>query len=349
MKKIAILILLISSLQVSAQGKRWSRSKAKEWYHRQPWLVGCNFIPSTAVDEIAMWQPSGFDTATINRELGYAAGIGFNVIRVFLHQLVWQQDPAGMKERMGQFLTLASRHHIRVMFVLFDDCWNPHPHLGPQPAPLPGVHNSQWVECPGADQVKNPAAWPRLERYEKDILSSFKNDPRVLIWDLYNEPGNGNLGNQTLPLLKMVFAWARQVSPSQPLTAGIWDNHLHRLSNFQLENEDIITFHNYDIADSLKNEILRLKPLGRPLICSEYMARTHGSLFTTCLPVLKKYDVGAINWGLVKGETNTIFPWGSKAGSPEPRIWFHDIFHRDGRPFDPAETRLIQKLTGRNE
>lgn len=292
-----------------------------------------------------MWQAATFDKATIRRELGWAHGLGFNTIRVFLHNVVWEEDPTAYKKRIRAFLAISAKAQIRVMFVLFDDCWNTDPHPGPQPAPIPGVHNSRWVECPGKTEVLDSSDWPSLEKYTKDIISSFRKDPRVLLWDLYNEPGNDDLDNQTLPLLKSVFIWARESRPSQPLTSGIWSDRLPDLSRFQLENSDVISFHNYGDTTQLVQEILRLDSTGRPLICSEYMARTNGSRFITHLPVFKKYRVGAINWGLVSGKTNTIFPWGSQEGAPEPAIWFHDIFHKDGRPYDPAEISLIRSLT----
>ena len=88
-----------------------------------------------------------------------------------------------------------------------------------------------------------------------------------------------------------------------------------------------------------------LKKLGRPLVCTEYMARTQNSRFATHLPIFKEENVGCYNWGLVSGKTQTIFPWGSPKGAAEPKLWFHDIFHKDGRPYDEAEVALIRKLT----
>ncbi|HXB45652.1 MAG TPA: glycoside hydrolase family 2 TIM barrel-domain containing protein [Puia sp.] len=344
-KYIYFICFVASSLAVPAQEHSiWSSQKANEWYRHQPWLVGCNFIPSTAINELEMWQAETFDSATINRELGWANGIGMNVARVFLHYLPWQKDAKGFKHRIGEYLAVADRHNIKTMFVLFDDCWNPEPRQGIQPKPKPGVHNSGWVQCPGKKMHEDTSSWRELGEYEKDILGTFKNDPRVLMWDLYNEPGNSNYNEKTLPLLKKVFSWAREVSPEQPITCAVWyDNK--SLSDFQLGASDVITFHNYNRADDLDKQINQLAKRGRPLICSEYMARTNGSRFITHLGVFKKYKVGAVNWGLVSGKTNTIFPWGSKEGSVEPTEWFHDIFRSDGKPFDPAETRFIKEIT----
>ncbi len=322
---------------------KWTAENANEWYRRQPWLVGCNFIPSTAINQLEMWQDATFDPGTIDRELGWAADIGMNAVRVYLHDLVWQADAEGFKRRIDRYLDLAARKGIRTLFVLFDDCWNSDPKLGKQPEPIPGVHNSGWMQSPGTKVVTDPDGWKRLDSYVKGVLAAFAADERILMWDLYNEPGNNGLGDRSLPLLQAAFGWARAAHPQQPLTAGVWyDNQA--LIDFQLEASDVITFHNYNDASSLSEQIRRLKALGRPVICTEYMARTRGSRFATHLPIFKQERVGCFNWGLVSGKTQTIYPWGSPPGEPEPELWFHDIFRKDGTPFDRAEVELIKEL-----
>jgi hypothetical protein len=326
--------------------ERWTRDRANAWYKKQPWLVGCNYIPSTAVNQLEMWQADTFDPRTIDRELGWADDLGFNTMRVFLHDLAWEGDPAGFRKRIGEYLAIAHRHHIRTTFVLFDDCWNQHPRPGKQPAPVPGVHNSGWVQSPGTAAVTDPKRWPRLQRYVKDVIGSFGKDSRVLLWDLYNEPGNNKLGERSLPLLEETFRWARAARPEQPLTVGLWFED-RKLNDFQLRASDVTTFHNYNPAENLRAQIRELKKLGRPVICTEYMARTRASRFETHLPIFKEEHVGCYNWGFISGKSQTIYPWGSPQGAPEPRVWFHDVLRADGTPFDPKEVALLKRLTGR--
>jgi len=224
---------------------RWAIEEANDWYARQPWLVGCNFIPSSAINQLEMWQAETFDPATIDRELGWAADLGFNTVRTFLHDLAWEADPGGFKQRIGQFLEIASRHGIRPMLVIFDDCWNSDPKVGLQPTPKPGIHNSGWVQSPSVAVVnRGVPAWGRLETYVKDVIGSFAEDERVLLWDLYNEPGNSNNGEKSLPLVQAVFEWARAANPSQPLTVGVWFEN-QALNEFQIAASDVITFHHY--------------------------------------------------------------------------------------------------------
>ena len=336
---------------------RWSKEKANEWYVRQPWLVGCNFIPSNAINQLEMWQAETFDPVTIERELSWAAEIGFNTVRTYLHDFVWQADPERFKERINLFLDIASRHGIRPILVIFDDCWNPDPKLGVQPAPKPATHNSGWVQSPGHAVVNQGAsAWDRLERYVKDIIGTFAQDKRILLWDLYNEPGNRN-GEKSLPLVEASFGWARSVNPSQPLSVGIWFKN-KKFNDFQLAASDVITFHNYEPAAHLERQIAELKSHGRPLICTEWMARTRGSLVQTNLPVFAREKVGCINWGLVAGKTNTIYAWKTtwdvlnpanwfKGKNAEPSLWFHDLFRIDGTPYDETEIKLFKKLTAK--
>jgi len=337
----SLLVLCVLSFAHAQQGakespRRWTEAKARAWAGSQPWALGCNYIPRTAINTLEMWQAETFDPATIDQELGWAEDLGFNSVRVFLHYLLWEQDPGGFLKRMERFLSIADRHHIGTMFVLFDDCWNAKFRLGAQPAPRPGVHNSGWVQCPGPDLVENPSRWGVLEAYTRGVIGFFREDRRVLAWDLYNEPGNSGYGSKSLPLLVEVFAWARTAAPAQPLTVGIWDEskELADLNRFQAENSDIISFHAYTDKGGTKKRVDSLKVHKRPLICTEYMARTAGSRFEDILPLFKAEDIGAMNWGFVSGKTQTIFPWGSKEGSPEPALWFHDILRSDGRGLD---------------
>ena len=350
----SLLVLLLLALPLPAQEEktpRWSADAIEQWYAKQPWLVGCNFIPSTAVNQLEMWQADTFDPKTIDRELGWAADLGFNTVRVFLHDLAYEADPDGFKKRLDEFLTIAAKHKIRPMVVFFDDVWNPDPKVGKQPAPKPGVHNSGWMRSPGPKVVNDPKEWPRLEKYVADVLKTFGRDERIVVWDLYNEPGNEGQVDKSLPLLKETFAWARKARSTQPLTAGLWryDKAFQNLNDYQLAASDLVTFHHYGNAKDLSRLIGDLQKHGRPLVCTEYMARTQNSRFETHLPIFKEAKVGAYNWGLVSGKTQTIFPWGSKEGSPEPKVWFHDIFRADGTPFDPQEVAAIKRIVREKE
>jgi hypothetical protein len=354
MKKL-ILLLVVSTLllasKVNAQQERavWSKQKANEWYSKQGWIRGCNFIPSSAINQLEMWQKETFDPATIDRELGYAQGIGLNAMRVFLHHLAWETDPDGFKQRVNDYLTIADKHHIKTIFVFFDDCWDENYAAGKQRDPKPGVHNSGWVKDPGKLYYDDPTLITTLEKYVKDILTTFKHDNRILLWDVYNEPGNGNYKSKSLPLLSKVFSWGRQINPDQPLSAGVWAQDLTELNTFQLKNSDVITYHNYSDEKEHAMVIDSLKKYGRPMICTEYMARTRGSRFANIMPLLKQNNVGAINWGFVSGKTNTIYAWDTPMpDGSEPKVWFHDIFRKDGTPYSKDEITLIKSLTGKN-
>ena len=322
------------------------------------WRFGANFIPSTAINQLEMWQKETFDPAVIDRELGWAASIGMSLMRVFLHDLLWEQDSAGFLNRVESYLAIAEKHRIKTMFVFFDDCWNPDFALGKQPDPKPFSHNSGWIQSPGYRIADNPARWDALERYVKGVLARFSGDDRVLLWDLYNEPGNGRSGDHvtlkglrgslSLPLLKAVFSWARDAAPSQPLTAGAWNfsPQFDEINRFLLEQSDIVSFHCYSCPGELKERInfLRYIADGRPLLCSEYMARPLGSTFRECLPILRENHVSAVNWGLVSGKTQTIYPWGWDESKGIPNPFFHDVFQPDGSLLDPSEQEVFDSI-----
>jgi hypothetical protein len=338
-----------SQKQETTVAAMWSIEKAQAWGKEQPWLRGSNFNPSTAINQLETWQAESFDPATIDRELGWAESIGFNCMRVYLHHLAWEVDKEGFKKRLDEYLTIANKHGIKTIFVFFDDCWNATYQAGKQPDPKIGIHNSGWVRDPGDLLYSNPEIMTVLEAYVKDVLTAFRDDNRIVIWDMYNEPGNSDYGNKSLPLLKKAFEWGREVNPSQPLSCGIWKNSLKDLNAFQAANSDIITYHNYSDAANHQVMIDSLKRYNRPLVCTEYMARKNNSLFSTIMPILKEQNIGAINWGLVSGKTNTIYAWGTPMpDGAEPALWFHDIFRKDGTPYLKEETDFIKQITGKN-
>jgi hypothetical protein len=313
-----------------------------------------------------MWQADTFDPETIDRELGWAEQLGFNSVRVYLHHLLWKQHARGLLHRMERFLDIADKHHIGVMFVLLDGCWDPYPQIGPQPDPIPHIHNSGWVQSPGVEILRDPNRYDELKDYVKGVVGHFRKDPRVFAWDIFNEPDNRNdpayvqfepenKAELSLMLLKKAFAWARQARPTQPITAAVWagdwspNGKRSEINRFMLEQSDIITFHCYADLTETRGRVESLKPYSRPMICTEYMARPAGSTFASILPYFKQERIGAINWGFVAGKTQTIYPWDSwtKAYRSAPPVWFHDIFRPDGTPFDPKEVALIRQLTGK--
>ena len=353
------------STAIATQGRPiWSKERARAWAESTGWIVGSNFIPSTAINQLEMWQGQTFDPQTIDRELGWAQSLGMNTMRVFLHDMLWQQDSAGFLNRIDQFLAIADRHHIRPILVLFDAVWDPLPHLGKQRAPVPHLHNSGWVQSPGAAMLADTARWGVLRGYVQGVVGRFAKDKRVLAWDLFNEPDNVNRPayiayepidkpERAYQLLRRTFAWARAVNPSQPLTAAPWkgdwvdSTRMLPITAFMLANSDVISFHSYSDSATVERELAALERWGRPIICSEYMARPRGSTFQKILPIFARERVGAINWGFVSGKTQTIYPWDSwtREYTAEPRPWFHDIFRRDGTPYDSAEVAFIRQLT----
>jgi hypothetical protein len=361
-----LLALAMPVLDVPAEAReRWAAYQARDWYAQQKWLVGSNYIPANAINQLEMWQEASFDPAQIDKELGWAQAMGMTTMRVFLHDALWQQDAPGFKKRIDAFLAIAARHGIKPLFVLFDSCWDPNPRLGPQHPPIPGTHNSGWVQGPGAQALADPAQYPRLEGYVKDIVGHFAKDSRILGWDVWNEPDNSNGSSypdtsqarfdQVAALLPRVFDWARSADPIQPLTSGIWHHdHWEKLDSLnavektQLTQSDVISFHDYSWPETFEARAKSLEAYDRPIICTEYMARGAGSTFDTVLPIGKRRNIGMINWGFVNGKTQTDMPWDSWQRPytlRPPTLWFHDLLHPDGTPYRAREIEIIKRLS----
>ena len=350
---------------------RWTAEMAQSWERDMPWLVGANYAPASAINQLEMWQAETFDPEQIDKELAFAESLGFNSMRVFLHHLLWEQDSEGFLQRMDRFLDIAERHKIGVMFVLFDSVWDPNPKLGQQRPPQKGVHNSGWVQSPGAADLKDASRHALLEAYVKGVVGRFKDDRRVQVWDVWNEPDNMNDNSYgknklkqepadkqalVLALLPKVFQWAREAEPSQPLTSGLWlgghkadPARLIPIEKVQLDESDVISFHTYGKLPDVKAWVENLRQHERGLICTEYMARPNGSTFDPILGYFQEQKIGAYNWGFVAGKSNTIFAWNTwqkPEAASEPAVWFHDIFRTDGTPFSQAEVDYIRRVTG---
>jgi hypothetical protein len=346
-----------------AEQSPWSPDRANRWYQAQGWLVGANYITSNAINQLEMFQADTFDPRRIDTELGWAQLHGLNTVRVFLHDQLWAQDHRGFQSRLAQFVSIAARHRIKPLFVFFDSCWDPFPKPGRQRAPKPGIHNSGWVQSPGAEHLDDLDYRRNLLDYVTGVLNQFRTDDRVLGWDLWNEPDNPareyrkverkDKLDRVADLLSLAFGWARSVDPSQPLTSGVWDGQwgdpLQRseIANIQLDNSDVVTFHCYGEPAGFEARITELSPSGRPILCTEYLARTLGSTIDGVLPIAKRHNVGAINWGLVAGKTQTYIPWDSweRPYTTAPKVWFADLLQPDGRPYRDNEIQTISKLS----
>lgn len=352
--------------------QRWSKDKAWSWYNSHPWLAGTNFNPSTAINQLEFWQEDTYDRATIDQELKWSADLGLNMHRVYLHNLLWDQDQEGFLNRLEDFLSIADAYGIKTMFVLLDDVWYPVPKLGKQPEPIPHVHNSGWVQAPGAEILGDLTRHDELKPYIQGVISHFAKDKRVIAWDLYNEPDNRaeqpgrkelevkNKDKYSYELLKKVFQWAREVNPSQPISSGIWKNDPNHwgtpdsmtvIDRFMMTQSDFINFHAYDDMDGVVKKVNELKKFERPMICTEYLARGRGNKFENVMQLFHDEKIGAINWGFVAGKTQTNYPWSSwnpDYPKKEPEIWHHEILRKDGTPYSVAEVTLIKELTGKN-
>jgi hypothetical protein len=348
---------------------RWPAARAHAWYQKQAWILGANYTNASAINQLAMFQAETWNPAEIDKELGWARKFGMNTMRVYLHDLLHRQDAEGFKRRFGELLSIAHKHGIRIIPVLFDSVWDPEPRLGPQHRPIPGVHNSGWVQSPGRTDLLNPANDALFRRYVEDVVGTFARDDRILLWDLWNEPdnaGGGRLSAEQLEperarieqLLPQVFAWARAQKPTQPLSIGMWigpdwspgSKHLIPMHRIQLAESDVITFHNYEWPEAFEARVAQLKPYGRPLICTEWMARSAGSNVDTVLPIAHREDIGMINWGYVQGAIQTHLPWDSWERPytlQQPVVWFHDLMYPDGRPYREREAEIFRSLSAR--
>lgn len=337
---------------------RWTEERANAWYEAHEWPVGCDYVPAYAGNQLQMWQSSTWNPQAIDAELDLAQDLGFNTLRIFLHHKLWEAERDAFFSHIDEFLRIADSHGMSTLMTIFTNGGSQEREIDEDISPVKGIHNSIWAQTPGQDIINDPARWDMVERYEKDLLTRFADDSRIIAWCLYNEPENVPACH-TLPLMKKVFQWAREVAPSQPVTATIITNPFTRkvkyyerfpLITFSCENSDILSYHCYDSPQDHEDFLKMLRPFNRPIFCTEYLGRTRGSLFETTLPILRENKVAAYSFGLVNGATQCQYEWNKVEDGvkipfgEEPELWFHDIFRADGSPWSEDEVKAIKVL-----
>jgi len=286
-----------------------------------------------------------FDPELIDKELAVAQQIGFNCLRVVLPFVVWEAEPYAFKARLDRFLQICANRGLTVMFALFDDCVTgplEDPVFGQQPDVVEGWYANAWSPSPGRKMTRDRTCWPRLERYVRHVIERFKDDPRVWVWDLYNEPTHIVGGESSIPLVECVIQWARQIAPSQPLTVGCrykTDDYCDRVACLS----DIMTFHDYGPAETLAATIAEYRAIGRPAICTEWLNRVTGSNVAECLPLLRSENIACLHWGLVNGRTQTDLNWFHRPGEAPPPRWQHDLFYGDHTAYDSDEIEIFAR------
>ncbi|MCQ2181767.1 MAG: hypothetical protein MJY50_06895 [Bacteroidales bacterium] len=350
----AISVMSCSTGSREADG-RWSAEYARQWYEDMEWPVGCDYIPAYAGNQLQMWGAGTWDPEAIDRELGWAEDLGFNTVRIFLHHKLWEDDRDGFFSRIDEFLEIADSHDISSLVTLFTNGGSEERFIGEDISPVKGIHNSIWAQTPGKTIINDPSRWSLVERYEKDVLKTFGKDDRIIAWCLYNEPENVPECN-TLPLMKKVFEWAFEIRPSQPVTATVITNPFTRkvkyyerfpIITYACEHSDIISYHCYDSTEEHEAFLKMLEPFGRPVFCTEYMARTRGCTLQSTLPLLKGHKVAAYNFGLVNGATQCHYEWNTVEDGvkvpfeQEPELWFHDLLNPDGSARYPEEIEWL--------
>lgn len=352
-------------------GEQWSKERAWAWYTARPWIRGCNFMSSDCANRIDQWQAYGFEERfeTAKRELALAAETGFNSIRIIPEFFVWEQEHDGFMERFERYIALAHENGISCMIVLGNDCMPPKEefdkrmHLGEQHVDW-GFHGGRRVSQHGTFGGAGYSVLDTREgadsfcAFARELVEKYKNDERVLMWDVFNEPGNSNRKSLSLPVLERLFALIREIDPIQPLTVGVWSETKHpeklpEIERYGLEHSDIVSFHCYSsYADNV--EILhRLKAYGRPIVNTEWLARCIGNTVEEIFPLFFAMGVGCYNWGFVAGKYQTYEPWegmwDNYAKDPAHNgwdfdKWFHDLYRPSLHPYNPKEIALIRRF-----
>ncbi|MEI7900372.1 MAG: cellulase family glycosylhydrolase [bacterium] len=278
-------------------GNAAENASAKDDY---AWMRGANYVPSYAKNDVALWLD--FDSEVIGRELGYAERLKLNTVRVFLSVQAYERNPPLFLERFEQFLTLCAKHKIQMMPVLFDSCFDP------QEVDLAEYRDKNWIPSPGCQRL-GEKDWPAMETYTAAIVGKHKQDPRIVLWDVMNEPeSTGEFGKpegkaRIVGFVRRAIARVRQEGPVQPLGVG-WA--FSRNISLSADITDVLILHNYANPQGLGEDIRRIRELGKslnkPAIINEWVGRPQQRI-EEAMPVVAKEKIGWVFWELMLGKT----------------------------------------------
>jgi len=315
-------------------------------------IVGAVYNPYSADNAIDFWN--NYSPVEVDRELRYAEAYGMNTITVYLHYFSWLADRVGLLSKFENLLEIATNHGLKVAPIFYDDCWNYDPASGPQPPPVWGVHNSQWVESPGHPVEENyfspisssdsTTYKTSLQDYITDFASVHRNDPRILYWEIMNEPGcsgDGSMQERRAQLMNDGRMAILAAGATQPINSPqVQEDEGTYFSDFY-------AFHPYGgYAGPINGSDVNA-------LNTETLERGFNDAWGYAFPmtmagVVSNYGgtTGFLVWELMIGDTNTRFHWGQVPSNPatvEPAIPFQGTIYPDGHPWQTDE---VQALTG---
>ncbi|MFH1920386.1 MAG: family 16 glycoside hydrolase [Planctomycetota bacterium] len=327
-------VLVLSMLLVST-------SLPAEPYETAGW-VGTNYTPAYCASAVELWHD--FRPEVIEKELAAAKGhFGITTLRVYLHNIPHSAEKEEFLQRIDQFLAICRRHGIRPGFTFFDDCWN---HEGVSLESLPpvkGRHNGRWAACP-QDVERTDEHLPELKAYVQDVVRPHRDDPRVLWWEIFNEP---NLKSQfSVRLRTLAYGWAKELEPIQPVIS-CWDDS---------PETDVVDAHNYSNDFAQWDRQAELNP-EKGAVFTEAGARWYAPRPSSGEPIevihwlqrrkaAEKYVPGVyLCWELMVGNSHCRWYWGTEDAAPEPTIPWCGLLWPDGTPVSLAEAEAIRHYT----
>ena len=372
---IALTATVATNVLAGRQGP-WTKEKAWAWQDAQPWYRGCNYMPVSAANRVDQWQSYGSEErfAEVEREFALAKEIGFNAMRLIIEWqgfAVWLQEPDAFRANFERYLALMEKYGLKAFVVLGNDCSRPKfmwtmPKLGEQEYDV-GYHGGRrktqhgGFSEPGYLIVDEPEYREKFFAFCRELVTKYAHDGRVVMWELWNEPGAGNRGMMSAQILKDLFALCWEIDPDQPLSANLWSRSTglvlqgkdpHPVEKLAMDLSDVITYHGYvDIERQVRLCDELAKRWGRPLYNTEWLLRIEGCDFPDNYAFMARRKIGALNWGFVNGKYQTHEPyepcWRTKfeyGGRGDPTKWMHDLFRISHHPYDPYEIAVARNV-----
>lgn len=349
--------------------EKWTKERAWEWYNKQPWIRGFCYYPSCCLNMIEMWQEYNWDKvkATMEKEMAIAKEWGFNAVRILTLFDLYLDQPEAHLNHLEEFIQICDKNQIKVMVCIGNDCLvsksnYKKPSYGEQEYDL-GYHSGKAISPhivmnePGYALADEPEYFDLYLEYVEAIISKYAKDERVLLWDIYNEPGNSRRGMMSYKVMEESFKIARKYDTIQPCAACCWsynekDEPYKEIELKALEMSDVILYHGYMNYKKHKRTVKFLKKTyERPLFNTEWLHRIWHNDVEHFFPYFRKNKIAAFNWGFVRGKSQTNEPWEwlfneyhlGHGKDWDFTKWQHDLIRSNLEPYDFKEYEIIKR------
>lgn len=346
--------------------EKWTTARAWDWYRQIPWIRGYSGLPSNCVNGIALWQEYGHEAVfrRLEQEFRIAKETGLNAVNVCVEFAVWNAQHDSFLRHLEEYVSLAHQHGLWVMLTLGGDRTTIRREavsFGKQ-TPESGYYSRMQSRESTWDLVEkehflfdDADLFARYAQMVAELAERYGQDPRLLLWNVWDEISSCCSAGQMLPMIERFFVILRKQGVCQPLTASVRFPQTEADDAAQrriLAISDVIAFHCRDSYLRAVPLLARLKQYHRPLFCTEWLNRRAGNDVEHLVPLFWLEKIGSFHEGFMQGFLQTYQQIADSFVGAFSETDFlstrfqHPLYRFNGLPYEPKEIEIFRRFAG---